>query len=172
MGPFPHDAPPAKISGQNPAGTDGFEFVEFAHPRPDELAKLFERMGYTPVARHKTKNSRSIVRATSLHSSMPSRAHSRPVSLPTTVLRSFDAWRVVDAKHAFEHAVKLGAEPYAGSDKTLAVPAIKGIGGSLLYFVDATAPRSPYDVEFSWIGERDPKPKGVGFHYLDHLTTT
>ena len=56
MGPFPHDAPPAKISAQNPAGTDGFEFVEFAHPRPDELAKLFERMGYTPVARHKTKN--------------------------------------------------------------------------------------------------------------------
>src|SRR5207342_1925256 len=55
MGPFPHDAPPAKISGQNPAGTDGFEFVEFAHPRPDELAKLFKRMGYTPVARHKTK---------------------------------------------------------------------------------------------------------------------
>ena len=24
MGPFPHDAPPAKISKQNPAGTDGF----------------------------------------------------------------------------------------------------------------------------------------------------
>ena len=55
MGPFPHDAPPAKITAQNPAGTDGFEFVEFAHPQPDELAKLFERMGYTPVARHKTK---------------------------------------------------------------------------------------------------------------------
>src|SRR5215203_1570414 len=54
MGPFPHDAPPAKISAQNPAGTDGFEFVEFAHPRPDRLAKLFERMGYAPVARHKT----------------------------------------------------------------------------------------------------------------------
>ena len=33
MGPFPHDAPPAKITAQNPAGTDGFEFVEFAHPR-------------------------------------------------------------------------------------------------------------------------------------------
>jgi 4-hydroxyphenylpyruvate dioxygenase len=32
MGPFPHNAPPAKISKENPAGTDGFEFVEFAHP--------------------------------------------------------------------------------------------------------------------------------------------
>src|SRR3979411_345327 len=56
MGPFPHDPQPAKISAQNPAGTDGFEFVEFAHPRPDELAELFGRMGYAPVARHKTRN--------------------------------------------------------------------------------------------------------------------
>ena len=47
------------------------------------------------------------------------------------------AWRVVDAKHAFDHAVAKGAEPYTGDDKTLDVPAIVGIGGSLLYFVDA-----------------------------------
>jgi 4-hydroxyphenylpyruvate dioxygenase len=81
------------------------------------------------------------------------------------------AWRVVDAMHAFEHAVKLGAEPYTGSDKTLEAPAIVGIGGSLLYFVDRyTDSRSPYDAEFEWNGEFDPRPKGVGFYYLDHLT--
>ena len=34
MGPFPHDAPPATITAANPAGTDGFEFVEFAHTEP------------------------------------------------------------------------------------------------------------------------------------------
>ncbi len=56
MGPFPHDAPPATISQANPAGTDGFEFVEFAHPEPDKLARLFARMGYREVARHKTKD--------------------------------------------------------------------------------------------------------------------
>ena len=56
MGPFPHDAPPATISDSNPAGTDGFEFVEFAHPEPEQLAVLFERMGYAQVARHRTKN--------------------------------------------------------------------------------------------------------------------
>ena len=44
------------------------------------------------------------------------------------------AWRVVHARHAFDHAVKLGAEPYTGADKTLDVPAIKGIGGSLHLF--------------------------------------
>lgn len=34
MGPFPHDAPKSEISAENPVGTDGFEFVEFAHPEP------------------------------------------------------------------------------------------------------------------------------------------
>ena len=55
MGPFPHDAPRAKISEDNPAGTNGFEFVEFAHPDPEALEALFARMGYEPVARHRDK---------------------------------------------------------------------------------------------------------------------
>lgn len=29
----------------NPAGTDGFEFVEYAAPEPAALARLFERLG-------------------------------------------------------------------------------------------------------------------------------
>ena len=54
---------------------------------------------------------------------------------------------------------------------TLDVPVIEGIGGSLLYFVDRYGAKgSPYDAEFEWLGERDPKPYGVGLHYLDHLT--
>ena len=55
MGPFPHDAPAAIVSADNPMGTDGFEFVEYAHPKPEELHALFKLMGYAPVARHKTK---------------------------------------------------------------------------------------------------------------------
>ena len=51
MGPFPHDAPPATISADNPMGTDGFEFVEYAHPDPQALHALFKLMGYAPVAR-------------------------------------------------------------------------------------------------------------------------
>ncbi|MEA3024654.1 MAG: 4-hydroxyphenylpyruvate dioxygenase [Alphaproteobacteria bacterium] len=172
MGPFPHDAPPAKISAQNPAGTDGFEFVEFAHPRPDELANLFGRMGYTPVARHKTRNV-TVYRQGDINYIL----NAEPGAFATRFVAGHGpcapamAWRVVDAQHAFAHAVKLGAEPYVGSDKTLATPAIKGIGGSLLYFVDRYGAKgSPYDAEFTWTGERDPRPKGVGFHYLDHLT--
>jgi len=55
MGPFPHSAPRATVSDANPAGTDGFEFVEFAHPEPELLRALFARMGYQRVAQHRTR---------------------------------------------------------------------------------------------------------------------
>ena len=55
MGPFPHSAPRSEITVENPAGTDGFEFVEFAHPEPQELRDVFSRMGYAHVGTHKTK---------------------------------------------------------------------------------------------------------------------
>lgn len=45
MGPFPHDAPPSEITADNPAGTDGFEFVEFAHPEPESAARALHTHG-------------------------------------------------------------------------------------------------------------------------------
>jgi 4-hydroxyphenylpyruvate dioxygenase len=48
------------------------------------------------------------------------------------------------------------------------VPAIIGIGGSLIYFIDRYFETSPYNEEFDWIGTAH--PEGVGFYYLDHLT--
>src|SRR5260221_1300941 len=54
MGPFPHDAPPVTISADNPMGTDGFEFVEYAHPNPEALHALFKLMGFLPDWRDHT----------------------------------------------------------------------------------------------------------------------
>ncbi|GIL01452.1 MAG: 4-hydroxyphenylpyruvate dioxygenase [Alphaproteobacteria bacterium] len=172
MGPFPHDAPPARISDDNPAGTDGFEFVEFAHPNPAELDRLFTRMGYAPVARHRSRNI-SVWRQGDINylvNAEPGTHAARFVEAHGPCAPSM-AWRVVDARHAFEHAVARGATPFEGDGKALDAPAIVGIGGSLLYFVDRYGAKgSPYDGEFEWIGERDPRPAGVGFYYLDHLT--
>ena len=172
MGPFPHNAPEAKISADNPAGTDGFEFVEFAHPDPKELEVLFTRMGYVPVAHHKSK-AITVWRQGDINyivNAEPGSHAMRFVEEHGPCAPSM-AWRVVDAQHAFDHAVSKGATPYEGEDKALDVPAIVGIGGSLLYFVDKYGHKgSAYDAEFDWIGKRDPKPEGVGFYYLDHLT--
>ena len=172
MGPFPHDAPPSEISPENPAGTDGFEFVEFAHERPEELEQLFDRMGYRPVARHKTKNI-TVWRQGDINyilNAEPDSHAMRFVAEHGPCAPSM-AWRVVDAKHAFEHAVSKGATPYEGGGKCLDVPAIVGIGGSLLYFVETYGAKgSVYSRQFEWLDGVDPKPEGVGFYYLDHLT--
>jgi 4-hydroxyphenylpyruvate dioxygenase len=172
MGPFPHDAPPARISAANPAGTDGFEFVEFAHPQPEKLATLFEAMGYAEVARHKSKDI-SLYRQGTINYliNREPRSHAMRFVAEHGPCAPAMAWRVVDAKHALKRALAYGATEYKGADKSLDVPAVIGIGGSLLYLVDRYGAKgSPYRDEFDWLGEVDPKPVGVGFHYIDHLT--
>ena len=169
MGPFPHDAPQSTITPENPAGTDGFEFVEFAHPDPQELRDLFGRMGYVHVATHKTKAIELWQQGdiTYVINAEPGSFAARFVDEHGPCAPSM-AWRVVDAQHAFDHAVANGAEPYTGDDKSVDWPAIKGIGGSLIYFTDQYYDTSPYNAEFTWIDQS--KPRGVGFFYLDHLT--
>ena len=83
------------------------------------------------------------------------------------------AFRVADAKHAFERAVRLGAKPVETKvgPMELNIPAIEGIGGSLLYFVDRYGDQGTiYDVDFRWTGEREARPYGAGLYYVDHLT--
>ncbi len=169
MGPFPHDAPKATISAENPAGTDGFEFVEFAHPEPETLRSLFETMGYKHTATHKTKDIELWQQGdiTYIINNDP-KSHARRFVEEHGPCAPSMGWRVVDAKHAYDHAVRNGATPYDGDDKTMDVPAIVGIGGSLIYFIDTYYEANPYNDEFNWVAKTH--PEGVGFHYLDHLT--
>ena len=169
MGPFPHDAPKARITPENPAGTDGFEFVEFAHPDPEELRVLFARMGYTHVANHKTKRIELWQQGdiTYILNADPDSFAARFVQEHGPCAPSM-GWRVADAQQAYDHAVASGGVPYEGTGKALDVPTIMGIGGSLLYFVDTYFDTSPYNDEYDWIAPS--KPEGVGFYYLDHLT--
>ncbi len=170
MGPFPHHAPKSEISELNPAGTDGFEFVEFAHENPEELAELFTRMGYVKTAKHKSKNITLWQQGdiTYILNAEPGSMGMRFVQEHGPCAASM-AWRVVDAEHAFQHAVAKGAEPYVGDDKVLNVPTIKGIGGSLIYFVETYGDAGDaYAEEYNYTGTA--KPTGVGFYYLDHLT--
>lgn len=172
MGPFPHNAKTVIISEDNPAGTDGFEFVEFAHEDPTVLEELFSKMGYAKVAQHKSK-AISLWRQGDINyliNGEPGSFGQKFVAQHGPCAPSM-AWRVVDAQHALNHAIKNGAEEYKGDDKVLDAPAIVGIGGSLLYFIDQFGDKgSAYEREFSWLEEHNPKPLGVGFYYLDHLT--
>jgi 4-hydroxyphenylpyruvate dioxygenase len=169
MGPFPHDAPRATITPENPAGTDGFEFVEFAHPDPQCLRDTFSKMGYTHVANHKTKSVELWQQGdvSYLINSEPNSHASEFIEEHGPCAPSM-GWRVVNAEHAFDYAVKNGAKPYNGDGKVMDVPAIIGIGGSLIYFIEQYHDQSAYNDEFEWT--TNAHPSGVGFYYLDHLT--
>ena len=83
------------------------------------------------------------------------------------------AFRVVNAKHAYQRALSLGAKPVeiTPGPNELAIPAIAGTGGLQIYLVDRYGAKgSIYDIDFEWLGEEEPKPPGVGLWYIDHLT--
>lgn len=172
MGPFPHDAPKAKIDHLNIAGTDGFEFVEFAHPDADALEALFTNMGYVEIARHKTLDI-SLYRQGKINYLINRNPHGHAAQFVRDhgPCAPAMAWRVVDAQHALKCALDYGAKEYTGPGKAVDAPAVVGIGGSLLYLIeDYDSGKTPYDQDYEWLGERDPQPLGAGFHFIDHLT--
>ena len=112
MGPYPHDAPPATISDDNPMGTDGFEFVEYASTEPEKLCRLFETMGFAAVAKHRSKDV-TLYRQGDVNfvvNAEPDSFARRFAELHGPCACAM-AFRVVDAAHAFERAVALGAKP-------------------------------------------------------------
>lgn len=172
MGPYPHHAPKAIINSQNIAGTDGFEFVEFAHPDPGKLERLFSSMGYVEVARHRSKDI-SLYRQGRINyliNRQPN-SHAARFTVEHGPCASAMAWRVVDATHALKCATDYGATEYTGDDKSIDVPAVIGIGGSLLYLIEKyDEGGSCYDDEYDWLEKPDPSPSGASFYYIDHLT--
>ncbi|RUP25619.1 MAG: 4-hydroxyphenylpyruvate dioxygenase, partial [Curvibacter sp.] len=120
----------------NPMGTDGFEFIEYAAPDPVAMGLVFERMGFRPVARHRHKNV-TLYRQGEINFII----NAEPDSFAQRFARLHGpsvcaiAFRVQDAKAAYERAIGLGAWGYAGvaGPGELNIPAIKGIGDSLIY---------------------------------------
>jgi len=167
-------ASPAAISVENPMGTDGFEFVEFAHPEPDRLAALFDSMGFAAVARHRSKKV-TLYRQGEVNYVLNAEPASFAAEFaarhgPSVCAMGF---RVADAAYAFRRAVGLGAKPAATrvGPMELNIPAIEGVGGAFIYFVDRYDNRgSIWDIDFRWTGEADPRPAGVGLLTIDHLT--
>jgi len=168
---------PSQKKDSNPLGTDGFEFVEFTAPDRagiEQLHRLFELLGFTAVARHRSKDVtlfrqgdiNFLVNGTPYtHFHQFAQAHG-PAACAM-------GWRVKDAVKAYEHAIAEGAVPFDAKPgfMELRLPAVYGIGNSVLYFIDRYGPeRSIYDVDFNWLPGVDRQPKGVGLEELDHLT--
>ena len=169
---------------ENPMGTDGFEFIEYAAPDPLVMGALFERMGFKPIAKHRHKNV-TLYRQGEINFII----NAEPDSFAQRFARLHGpsvcaiAFRVKDAKAAYERAISLGAWGYAQSagPGELNIPAIKGIGDSIIYFIDRWRGKNGakegeignigfFDVDFEPLPGAELNPAGHGLTYIDHLT--
>jgi 4-hydroxyphenylpyruvate dioxygenase len=158
----------------NPMGLMGFEFVEFASPTPGVLEPVFERMGFTLVARHRSKDV-VLYRQGDINFIV----NREPKSVAGYFAAEHGpsacgmAFRVKDAHLAYERALALGAQPIdiPTGPMELRLPAIKGIGGAPLYLIDRFEDgKSIYDIDFVFEGGVDRHPVGHGLKLIDHLT--
>ena len=158
----------------NPMGLMGFEFVEFASPAPGVLEPVFEMMGFSKVAQHRSKNV-TLFRQGDINFII----NSEPRSVASYFAAEHGpsacglAFRVKNSRLAYERALELGAEPMEmrTGPMELHLPAIKGIGGAPLYLIDRYEEgRSIYDIDFDFIEGVDRHPVGHGFKIVDHMT--
>jgi 4-hydroxyphenylpyruvate dioxygenase len=157
----------------NPRGTDGFEFIEYSAPDPAAVAALFSHLGFTALARHRSKKV-TLYRQGDINfilNDEPGSHAERFKDLHGPCACAM-ALRVKDAGRALEHARQRGARvvPATTGPMELNIPAIEGIGGALIYLVDRYGDTSIYDIDFRPIAGADPDPTGFGLRYIDHLT--
>ncbi len=158
----------------NPMGLCGFEFVEFASPTPQVLEPLFEQLGFSLVARHRSKDV-VLYRQGDINFIVNREPHSLAGYFaaehgPGPCAMAF---RVRDAHQAYARALAQGAQPIEvpTGPMELRLPAIKGIGGAPLYLIDRFKDgKSIYDIDFNWLPGAERHPVGHGFKSIDHLT--
>ncbi|MBE4584962.1 4-hydroxyphenylpyruvate dioxygenase [Vibrio navarrensis] len=166
------------VDAINPLGTDGFEFVEYTAASSEgieQLKALFASLGFAEVAKHRSKQA-WLYRQGDINFVVNAQPHSQAEEFARIHGPSVCgmAFRVKDANHALEHALANGAQRYQTEigPMELSIPAVYGIGGSLLYFVDRYGKQSIYDVDFRFYDDADERlvKADVGLYEIDHLT--
>ncbi|MDB5915552.1 MAG: hpd1, partial [Ramlibacter sp.] len=153
----------------NPVGLDGVEFIEFATAQPQALGHVLEMMGFRPVARHRSREvllyrQGGINLVVNAHPGDASGA-TRGSEVPAI---SAMALRVRDARAAHRYVLERGGweVPTHPQAMELNIPAIHGVGGSRIYFVDRYREFSIYDVDFvpiPGVDQRPPAVAGISF---------
>jgi 4-hydroxyphenylpyruvate dioxygenase len=158
----------------NPLGLDGFEFIEFCAPEKGLLEAQFAAMGFTRIARHRSKDvelwRQGEINLIANYEPRSPAAYFAAEHGPSACGMGF---RVKNAKLAYERALERGAEPVETrtGPMELRLPAIRGIGGAIIYLIDRYGDAlSIYDIDFDYLPGVDRQPAGAGLKVLDHLT--
>ena len=156
------------------ARVEGVEFVEFtaSPPEADVLGRTLRCLGFGQVAQHVSKavtlwrqDGINIV----INCERRGYAHSAYVMHGTSVC---DIGLMVDnAKEAGRRAVTFGANYFSQQHGAgeLAIPAVRGVGGSVLHFLDRKSELSDvWKTEFRPLAP-DPQVRPVGLTRIDHV---
>ena len=161
------------MNTENPCGLLGIEFVEFVSPTPGHLDALWTAFGFSRPLQHPDKPVDLYVQ-----NDIRVLVNRDPESFAAQFARehgpsaSAMGWRFADPVAAHAEAVRRGARPFepAAGTPTLDVPAIYGIGDSLLYFL---GPDDSHGKLFERTFRAHPEAfwsPGHGFRTIDHLT--
>ncbi|WP_325895049.1 4-hydroxyphenylpyruvate dioxygenase [Grimontia sp. NTOU-MAR1] len=162
----------------NPMGTDGFEFVEYTAPNEKgiaDLKNLFSLMGFAEIAKHKHKDV-WLYRQGDINFIVNGEIDSQAQGFAKVHGASVNAmaFRVQDACHAVDYAVKQGAKACDArvGPMELNIPAIHGIGDSYLYLVDRYGDNEIYDIDFDYYSDWRERldASDAGLQVIDHLT--
>ena len=158
----------------NPMGLDGFEFIEFSAPDKNIIEPVFEGLGFSKVAVHRSKDvslwRQGRINLVLNHEARSPAAYYAEEHGPSACGMAF---RVRDAQHAYTRAIALGAQPVEVpcGPMELKLPAIRGIGGAILYLIDRYEDgASIYDIDFRFLPGVSRRPEGHGLLDIDHLT--
>lgn len=153
---------------ESPMGIEGMAFLEFGTKDSSAMKNLFKRFGFSVTGKHKDTGAFYyeqnevifILNETPGSFAQEFTAQHGPCACSM-------GWKVKDAQKAFKLAVERGAKPYEGKAPKLSknLPAVVGIGGSLIYFVDN---RFDFRAEYSPVDDAFVPQKGL--LKIDHLT--
>jgi 4-hydroxyphenylpyruvate dioxygenase len=156
---------------------DGVEFVEFATDgrHVDELQRLLSGFGFRRAARHVSKDV-TLWRQGDINvvvnTAVEGLARSSFIVHGTSVYAL--GLKVADAAATVARARALGAEPFeeAVGPGELRIPAIRGVGGGVIYFLDATSDLARnWEIDFRPVdGDDDATPAGLT--RIDHVGQT
>ena len=162
------------VKNNNEIGLDGIEFIEFSSTTPGHLSDLFESFGFSKIMKHKTQEV-DLYRQGEINLLVNQKQGSFAEDFQKKhgPCASSMAWKFHDVEKAYKLALERGAEAVEGGDyqrKGQNLRAIKGIGESLIYFVESNSSSGLYsDMGFTEV-ENPKKVKELGFLVIDHLT--
>lgn len=156
-----------KSVSENPCGLDGFAFLEFSAPDNNQLHQQFKDMGFSAVARHQQLDV-VLYRQGDIQFIVNGESHCQAAQHAQTHGAGACAmgFKTKDAEKAYQHAIRQGAEPFAEKSANHDLPAIKAIGGSVIYFVDEHS--EPFAGQ--WQQTAATEGHGSGLQAIDHLT--